>query len=260
MAWSVLGKQKAKPLTKRTKRKRPSVDAVIRKPSAAAAANREMRSSTSSTDGSSRCPQRKMSSPALELSEEAQNSKINGISEVDTLSIIHTSPSNNRTKPAFHRGEKVYAVLRGNNFLSEESEEWFPGRIWDFKVKHETSYGPVKAYDISEYYMITVLVVYLFCQFLAILTSQCPAVFDDGEVAHDLDEIWVMKEEDYEVLSAKPEEFSWIGVQRLTDRSANDEFARTVGWYETYFGEKRRIFTSISDAMKSYDKVSTFDH
>ena len=69
-----------------------------------------------------------------------------------------------------------------------------------------------------------------------------------------------MKEEDHEVLSAKPNEFSWIGVQRCTDRSANDEYARTVGWYETYFGGEHHVYSSISDAMRSYDKVGTFDH
>lgn len=267
-AWSALEKQKAKPVTSQMKRKRPSAKPsadAIREPSADAAVNKERRSSTRSTDGSSSCPQRKItiveyvkpSSPRLELSEEeTRNSKIQGINEADKLSTIHPSPNNKRTKPTFHRGEKVYAVLSGNDPWSEGSKEWFPGRIWDFKVKmQETSYGPVKVYDISEY---EVLVVYLFlcCQFLAILTSQCPAVFDDGEVARDLDEIWVMKEEDYKVLSAKPNEFSWIGVQRFTDRSTNDEYARTVGWYETYLGGEHQIYTSISDAMKSYDKVS----
>ncbi len=269
-AWSVLEKQKAKPVASKTKHKRSSVDATT-KPSTDASANRERRSSTSSTDGSMSCPQRKItiveyvkpSSPRLELRGEARNSEINGGNEVDKLSTIQiqTSSSNKRTKPAYHRGEKVYAVLRRNDPLSDGSKEWLPGRIWDFKVKDESSYGPVKVYDISEYEMFVVHL-FFFCQFLAILTfpSQCPAVFDDGEVARDLDEIWVMKEKDYEVLSAKPKEFSWIGVQRFTDQSASDEYARTVGWYETYFGEEHHIYTSIREAMKSYDKVSTFDH
>lgn len=96
-------------------------------------------------------------------------------------------------------------------------------------------------------------------QFLVILTSHCPTVFDDGEVAHGLDEIWVMKKVDHEVLSDKPKDFSWIGVQKYTDRGSNDEYAKTVGWYETYFGNEHNIYTSINDALRSYDKVSTCD-
>jgi len=68
-----------------------------------------------------------------------------------------------------------------------------------------------------------------------------------------------MKKVDHEVLSDKPKDFSWIGVQKYTDRGSNDEYAKTVGWYETYFGNEHNIYTSINDALRSYDKVSTFD-
>jgi hypothetical protein len=107
------------------------------------------------------CPLRKItiveyvqpSRPRLESNEEAQNKKTNDINEIAKPPTIQTSSCNKRTKPSFHRGEKIYAVLKGNNQSSDGTEEWLPGRVWDFKVTHETSYGPVKAYDISEYYM-----------------------------------------------------------------------------------------------------------
>mmetsp|Transcript_21573 Transcript_21573/g.35272 ORF Transcript_21573/g.35272 Transcript_21573/m.35272 type:complete len:1185 (-) Transcript_21573:86-3640(-) len=231
-AWSALGKRKAKPVTSKAKRKRPSgADASVERPHASSAAKKES-SSTNATNGSPRCPRREIKivgyvGPRLESSGETQNSEKKVVNEIAELSLMQTSPCNKRTKPSFHRGEKVYAAVKGNDPSSSGTREWLPGRIWDYKVKHETTYGPVKAYDI---------------------------IFDDGEVARNLDEVWVMKEEDHEVLSAKPNEFSWIGVQRCTDRSANDEYARTVGWYETYFGGEHHVYSSISDAMRSYDK------
>jgi len=153
--------------------KRPSANAAARRPSAADAAakrpstvaaassNRERRSSTSSMTDTLTCPLRKItiveyvqpSRPRLESNEEAQNKKTNDINEIAKPPTIQTSSCNKRTKPSFHRGEKIYAVLKGNNQSSDGTEEWLPGRVWDFKVTHETSYGPVKAYDISEYYM-----------------------------------------------------------------------------------------------------------
>jgi hypothetical protein len=65
-----------------------------------------------------------------------------------------------------------------------------------------------------------------------------------------------MKNEDYEVLSAKPEVSSWIGVRKYFDRSSNDEYAKNVGWYEMCCGGEHQIYTSLSHALKSYDKVS----
>ena len=237
-AWSALGKQKAKPVTSKAKRKRPSgADASVERPHASAAAKKE-RSSTNLTNGSPRCPRREIKivdyvGPRLESSRETQNSKKKVVNKIAELSRMQTSPCNKRTKPSFHRGEKVYAVVKGNDPSSSGTREWFPGRVWDYRVKHETSYGPVKEYDISEYYIMIGELVFI-RPFLVILTSQYPAVFDDGEVAHNLDEVWVMKEEDHDVLSAKPDEISWIGNQRYTDGSATDEYARTVCWYETH--------------------------
>jgi hypothetical protein len=128
-----------------------------------ASVNRARRSSISSTEGAptSRCPQRNIkvveyvqpSKPSFELNEEARRSveDINGTT-IAKLPMDQTLSCNKYIKPTFHRGEKVYAVWRGADPPSVGTE-WFPGRIWDFKVKLETSYGPVKTYDVSEYYI-----------------------------------------------------------------------------------------------------------
>lgn len=95
-----------------------------------------------------------------------------------------------------------------------------------------------------------------FINSLAFLTSTYHVVvFDDGNIETSLDEIWVMKKEDYEVLSAKPGESSWIGVKKCIDRSSNDEYAKTVGWYEMCCDGEHQIYTSLCHALRSHDKV-----
>ncbi|KAK1747102.1 hypothetical protein QTG54_002446, partial [Skeletonema marinoi] len=149
-AWSSLRKQKTTSVTRKVKTRpsaataarrpsantaveRPRADAAARIPSADAAAssNRERRSSTSSMTDTLTCPQRKItiveyvqpSRPRLESNEEAQNKKTNDINEIAKPPTIQTSSCNKRTKPSFHRGEKIYAVLKGNDQSSDGTEE-----------------------------------------------------------------------------------------------------------------------------------------
>ena len=55
-----------------------------------------------------------------------------------------------RVKPIIGKGEHVYAVLKGKGASSDKQTNWCLGRVWDYKVKNESSYGPVKTYDIRE--------------------------------------------------------------------------------------------------------------
>lgn len=86
--------------------------------------------------------------PSFEQNEGAQVGTEDGNEPQNS-----SSTCNKRIKPIINRGERVYAVLRakGGDASSSTHTNWLPGRVWDFKVKHESSYGPVKTYDISEY-------------------------------------------------------------------------------------------------------------
>ena len=194
-------------------------------------------------------PQRKRNVDVPKLSKES-GEQIEDVS----VPINVTLSRNKRIKPIFRKGEKVYAMINQNS-LSDEKDNWLPGRVWASTVTCESSYGPVKTYEISEYYR---SIQYLLFSNCFVLTLIHLSVFDNGEVEQSLDEVWVMKEKDYIALRAKPKEFAWIGVQRCTDQDSNDEYAKKVGWFETYCGEDLQIHTSISDAMRAHDSVSAF--
>jgi hypothetical protein len=136
--------------------------------------------------------------PSFERNEEAQLGTYDG-NEPENSS----SKCNKRIKPIINRGEHVYAVLRAKDGDASSSTQtsWLPGRVWDFKVKHETSYGPVKTYDI---------------------------IFDNGEIETNIDEISVMKKVDYDILSDLPDESFWNGVVHYTDPSSNDDYAKII--------------------------------
>lgn len=64
-----------------------------------------------------------------------------------------------------------------------------------------------------------------------------------------------MKKEDYDILSDLPDESVWIGVVHYTDPSSNDDYAKIVGWYDTYCDGNHQVYTSIGDALRAHDKV-----
>ena len=132
-------------------------------------------------------------------------------------------PANKRIKPNIKKGEKVYALWLGGR----GDKNWYPGRIWDIKVlPGKTIYGPVKTYDI---------------------------VYDDGDTETNLDEIFVMKKEEYEIFMLKKEK-DWIGVTNFTDTKSQDAYARIIGWYDTWFGGEHRVYSSLGEALRAYDK------
>ena len=51
------------------------------------------------------------------------------------------------------RGQQVYAVLGEEGTPPSVQIEWLPGRVWDVKVKQDSSDGPLKTYeyDVSEF-------------------------------------------------------------------------------------------------------------
>lgn len=133
-----------------------------------------------------------------------------------------------KKKPEFKRGERVHALWPDEN-------KWFPGRIWDINIKpkSDNGYGPERSFDI---------------------------IYDDGEKNTGVKEIHVMKTSDYEVCMLKGEK-DWIGVKNVTDPDSQDEFARTIGWYEVNFegSNESFIFASLHEALRYYDKVSFFN-
>ena len=80
-------------------------------------------------------------------------------------------------------------------------------------------------------------------------------VYDDGDAEADLDEIWVSDREEYELCLKKQEE-DWIGVRNIRFPRCNDEYAETIGWYETWVDGVSHIYSSLGQALRSYDKVS----
>lgn len=128
-----------------------------------------------------------------------------------------------KKKPAYKKGEKIYALWSGG------TQKWYPGRIWDIKLSSSSSdYGAVRTFDV---------------------------IYDDGDTETDLKEIFVMKKADYELCMMK-EEKDWIGVKNVTDPNSRDDFARAVGWYEVNIEGTNHVFSSLGDALRFYDLVS----
>ncbi len=63
-----------------------------------------------------------------------------------------------------------------------------------------------------------------------------------------------MKKEEYDSCIKKEEE-SWVGVTIYCDKSSDDKYARFIGWYGfSTAPKKHRIYTSLYDALRAYDK------
>lgn len=131
--------------------------------------------------------------------------------------------ANTYSKPFIKKGQQVYACWSGPDGLGQV---WYPGRVWDIKEYPGSEYGPQRKFDV---------------------------VFDDGDTESNLDEIWVSDRIEYEICTQKPEE-EWIGVRNICFPESNDEYAQTIGWYETCFGGINRVYSSLVEALRSHDK------
>jgi hypothetical protein len=129
------------------------------------------------------------------------------------------------SKPIIKKGERVYACWKGRNRLGRG---WFPGRVWDVKEITPGEYGPERKYDV---------------------------LYDDGDTESNMDEIWVMKKDEYELGVMKPEE-QWIGVTNVTFPKSNDQYAKLIGWYKLTCDGAHQVYSSLGDALRSHDKVS----
>lgn len=99
------------------------------------------------------------------------------------------------------------------------------GRIWDIRVINcGDKYGPVKSYDI---------------------------VFDNGDTDANIKETEVVTNEGSE---PKQDLECPVGVKHVFDKSSADEYARVVGWWETYFNGDRCVYKSLVAALVAYDK------
>ncbi len=127
-------------------------------------------------------------------------------------------------KPCIKKGEKVYACWGVRNGLGQE---WFPGRVWDVKEYAIGDYGPQHKYDV---------------------------VYDDGDTESNVQEIWVMKKNEYEMGIKKPEE-SWIGVTNVTFPESKDNYAKLIGWYKLTCDGDHPVYSSLGDALRAHDKV-----
>jgi hypothetical protein len=127
-------------------------------------------------------------------------------------------------KPCIKKGEKVYACWGVRNGLGQE---WFPGRVWDVKEYAIGDYGPQYKYDV---------------------------VYDDGDTESNLQEIWVMKKNEYEMGIKNPEE-NWIGVTNITFPESKDNYAKLIGWYKLTCGGDHPVYSSLGDALRAHDKV-----
>ena len=123
-------------------------------------------------------------------------------------------------KPCIKKGEKVYACWR-------RGQEWFPGRVWDVKEYAIGDYGPQYKYDV---------------------------VYDDGDTESNVQEIWVMKKNEYETGIKNPEE-NWIGVTNITFPESKDNYAKLIGWYKLTCGGHHPVYSSLGDALRAHDKV-----
>ena len=127
-------------------------------------------------------------------------------------------------KPCIKKGEKVYACWGVRNGLGQE---WFPGRVWDVKEYAIGDYGPQYKYDV---------------------------VYDDGDTESNVQEIWVMKKNEYEMGIKNPEE-NWIGVTNITFPESKDNYAKLIGWYKLTCGGDHPVYSSLGDALRAHDKV-----
>lgn len=149
--------------------------------------------------------------------------------ETDSCDGMPTSlnePTTCKTKPVFVKGEKVYALWSGG------TDKWYSGRIWDINIlpMSDKGYGPAKTFDV---------------------------IYDDGEIESGIKEIYVMKKVDYELCITR-EDKEWVGVTNVTEKDSEDEYARTVGWYEVHIEEtnEKYVFSSLNEALRFHDKVS----
>ena len=63
----------------------------------------------------------------------------------------------------------------------------------------------------------------------------------------------MMKKDDYEINVEKDED-QWIGVTNFIDDKSEDDYARTVGWYDTHINGVLRVYSSLGDALRAHDK------
>ena len=79
-------------------------------------------------------------------------------------------------------------------------------------------------------------------------------VYDDGDTESNVQEIWVMKKNEYEMGIKNPEE-NWIGVTNITFPESKDNYAKLIGWYKLTCGGDHPVHSSLGDALRAHDKV-----
>lgn len=126
-----------------------------------------------------------------------------------------------KVKQRHEVGDKIYARW----IAAGESDSWYPGTVNGYKVINTGKYGPIRAYDIH---------------------------FDDGDHDPRLMENYVMSVDDYLCRSDDSEELK--GVFHRKDEDSSDEYAASVGWFETDF-TGGRVFSSVCDAMRVRDDM-----
>ncbi len=128
-------------------------------------------------------------------------------------------------------GQRVVAAWWENaQDTSSPPEGWYPGVIKSVTEKQEGGkFGPDRFYDIK---------------------------FDDGDKLDDVEDIFVFKECEYELLSRQGREKTsgWKGVRNVLDKDSTDRWAKTVGYWELEKEDGyQQPFPFLGDALRCYD-------
>ena len=125
----------------------------------------------------------------------------------------------------YNVGDEVRAAW----FDDEEGASWYGGKILSYEtIQKDNCFGERRTYTIE---------------------------FDDGDVTEEpLEDTWVFSREDYnldrEIYDKKRQ---LKGINNVLLKDSADPYARSRGYYTTKL-TVNKIFTSLGDAMRSYDK------
>jgi len=132
-------------------------------------------------------------------------------------------------KPDLRVGDEVWAAWWENRGEGEvcqaESGGWYPGRIKRVREQGGSDYGPQRYYDIE---------------------------YDDGDELHGVDDVYVVRKEDYE-LSTRENVARWKGIALETDDNSTDLWAKRMGWYSVTIDGDDYRFPYLSQALRAYD-------
>lgn len=114
-------------------------------------------------------------------------------------------------KPLYEINTPVYGPWWPDDDRTQHPS-WYSGHVSNYITVSNSTYGPVRLYDI---------------------------VYFDGDEVTEIEDSYVFGWEDYHMLTSN--EVEWKGVKKVLDEGCGDEWAEVVGWYEVDIGERELL-------------------